>query len=42
MKINRKQGVRFGAFVVSGLVNFNVFLPNHTPEIDQTVHPVSY
>ena len=34
--------MRFGAFVVFGLVNFNVFLPNRTPEIDQTVHPVSY
>ena len=39
---DRKQCVMFGVFVMCGLVNFNVFLPNRTPEIDQTVHPVSY
>ena len=40
--VDRKQGVRFGVFVVSGLANSNVFLANNTPDIDQTVHPVSY
>ena len=39
---HRKHGVRFGVFVVCGLVNYYVFLPNRTPEIDQTVYPVSY
>ena len=40
--VDRKQGVRFGAFVVCGLVNFNVILPNRTPEIDKqyTVFPI--
>ena len=40
--VDRKQGVRFGVFVVYGFVNSNIFLPNRTPEIDPTVHPVSY
>ena len=40
--VDRKLSVRFDVFVVYGLINWNVFLPNRTPEIDQTVHPVSY
>ena len=32
----------FGVFVVCGLVNFYVFVPNRTPEFGQIVHPVSY
>ena len=40
--VNMKLGVRFGVFVVCGLVNFNVFLSNCTPKIDQIVHSVSY
>ena len=40
--VDRKQGVRFGVFVMCNLVNFNVFLPNRTPDIDKTVHLVSH
>ena len=36
--VDRKQGVRFGAFVACGLVNFNLFLLTRTTEIDETVH----
>ena len=38
---DRKQGVRFGVFEVCGLVNFNVFLPNSTPNMNQTAHCAS-
>ena len=39
--MDRKQGVRLGALVVCSFVNFDVFLPKRSPEIDQTLHPVS-
>ena len=37
-----KHGVRLGVFAVYGLVNYDVVLPDRTPEIDQTEYPVSY
>ena len=39
---DRKQGVRFGALYMCGLVKLKIFSPNHTPKTHQTVHPVSY
>ena len=40
--VDRNRGMRCGVFVVCSLMNFDVFLPNCTTEIDQTIHPISY
>ena len=40
--VNRKQGVRFGQFLVCGLVKIHWNSPNHTQQTYQAVHPVSY
>ena len=40
--VDRKQGVRFGQFLVYGLVKIYWNSQNHTLQTHQTAHPVSY
>ena len=40
--VDRKQGVRFGQFLVCGLVKIHLNSPNRTLQTHQTAHPVSY
>ena len=40
--LDRKKGVRFGAFYLYGLEEIPFILPNRTPKMHQIAYPMSY